>query len=299
MLRLPRGKKNSKKEKKDNSPHKTWRWTLNNYTEEDVKLHHMWSEDCTRMRVSKEVGEEKGTPHLQCVATFRNAKRFTSLFKMHKRCIWLVAVCDDFLYEAKEGSEVIINVDNRRQGERSDLTDLAEAIKQNASKRELWTKHSEAMIKFHRGAYEMMTVVNTVRETGKFTLEDFQWERITDWSKTHILWGEAGIGKTQFALAHFKNPLFVSHVDTLGEFDPTEHDGIIFDDMNFMHRPREEHIKFVDQDQTRDIHIRYKTARIPANTKKIFTTNVEEGRIFFLDDGAIARRVTVTEVARG
>jgi len=71
------------------------------------------------------------------------------------------------------------------------------------------------------------------------------------------------------------------------------YEGIIFDDMNFNHIHREGQIQLVDNDIMRSIHCRYSVARIPAHTKKVFTTNVVEGGIFMLEDGAIKRRVKV------
>ncbi|AXH75780.1 MAG: replication-associated protein [Cressdnaviricota sp.] len=278
-------------------PHKTWKWTLNNYDENDIKLHHLWSEDCKRMRAAKEVGKN-GTPHIQACATFNRAMRLSALKKMNPRIHWEPAKVIDCLYEAKHDGDVFINLDNRRQGERSDLTELTNDIKDpTMDKKKLWLKHPEAMMKFHRGAYEMMNVVRTQSVSAKYKLNDFpKWTPITDWSRSHIIWGPAGVGKTQFALAHFSNPLFVSHVDDLKTFN-NDYDGIVFDDMCFAHIPRTAQIHLVDIDTPRSIHIRYGCARIPANTKKIFTTNEEHGEIFDLLDGAIARRVTVTEVS--
>lgn len=277
---------------------RSWKWVLNNYTEKDIELHKMWGKDCKRMRVSKEVGE-KGTPHLQCSATFNRAMRASALKKMHPKVHWEIAKVKDGLYEAKWDGEVIIDIDNRRQGERNDITDMVNTIKEGVSKKKLWETHPETMMKFHRGAYEMMKVIHAETVKSRFELNDFHWKPITDWSRSHILWGEAGIGKTQFALAHFKNPLFVSHIDDLAGFDKTEHDGIVFDDMDFGHMPRTAQIHIMDIDEPRSIHIRYGCARIPANTRKIFTTNTEDGAIVNLCESAILRRVTVTEVTEG
>lgn len=285
-------------EVKKNTPSKTWRWTLNNYTEKDIELHKTWSTDCKRMRVAKEVGSVSGIPHLQCFATFNRAMRFSALKKMHPRCHWEIAKVKDALYEAKHDGEIIIDIDNRKQGKRNDIINMCDDIGKGASKQELWKNHPETMIKFYKGAYEMMSVVQMEDVCGLFKLCDFPWTPISYWETCHILWGKAGIGKTQFALAHFKCALLISHIDALKTFDPARHDGIIFDDMAFTHLPKPGQIHLLDIDHPRDIHIRYGIARIPANTKKVFTTNVYEGEIFDLSDDAILRRVTVTEVTK-
>lgn len=107
----------------------------------------------------------------------------------------------------------------------------------------------------------------------RFPLNSFNKAPITDWSTSWLIWGKAESGKTQWALAHFKNPLLVSHMDKLLDFDEEEHDGIVFDDMNFNHLHGEAIIHLLDMTEDRDLHCRYHIANIPAGTKKIFCHN--------------------------
>lgn len=110
-----------------------------------------------------------------------------------------------------------------------------------------------------------------------------------------IVYGTSGTGKTEFAAAHFKNALFVTHMDDLRHYNPRRHDGIIFDDMSFAHLPRETIIHIMDWTKPRSIHCRYGCALIPANTKKIITTNLEPHMILpagLYDDGAVSRRIS-------
>lgn len=107
----------------------------------------------------------------------------------------------------------------------------------------------------------------------KFQMTSFNKDPITDWNTSWLVWGRAGSGKTQWALSHFKNPLLVSHMDDLQEFDGEEHDGIVFDDMSFKHMPGQAIIHLLDVDLERSIHCRFTNASIPANTKKIFCHN--------------------------
>lgn len=88
-----------------------------------------------------------------------------------------------------------------------------------------------------------------------------------------LLWGETNTGKTQYALAHFKKPLLVRHLDALSTFK--DHDGIVFDDIELKNRPPNSIIHLLDWDCPSSIHIRYKVAYIPAETRKIFTSNLE------------------------
>lgn len=106
-----------------------------------------------------------------------------------------------------------------------------------------------------------------------FPLSTTVLQPITDWSKSHLVWGMAGSGKTQWALGHFNTPLLVSHMDKLKLFDAEVHDGIVFDDMSFKHLHAEAIIHLLDTANDREIHARYDIASIPAGTKKIFCHN--------------------------
>lgn len=113
-----------------------------------------------------------------------------------------------------------------------------------------------------------------------------------DLSKTCVLLGPSNIGKTGFAIAHFKRPFIVTDADDLANFDAQDYDGIVFDDCNFTHWPRTAQIHLVDMDYQRSIRIRYATAVIPAHTKKIITCNIYP----LIDDEAINRRVNLVNV---
>lgn len=84
-----------------------------------------------------------------------------------------------------------------------------------------------------------------------------------------------------------KPALLVSHLDRLKTYSSAIHKSIIFDDITFKHLHREAQIHLVDTHNPRDIHIRYSTAYIPANTPKIFTANTFP----FIIDPAIERRI--------
>lgn len=106
--------------------------------------------------------------------------------------------------------------------------------------------------------------------------------------KSICIQGPSGIGKSTWAKREAPKPaLWVTHLDNLKAFDSTIHKSIIFDDMSFLHIPREAQIHLVDNDDTRSIHIRYGVATIPEGTRKIFTSN---GPIFSTDP-AIGRRI--------
>jgi len=128
----------------------------------------------------------------------------------------------------------------------------------------------------------------------KYKLEDFNVTPITDWVTHWHLWGPANTGcvvslyffnlfrKTQFALAHFKHPLYVRHADELGSFDKLEHDGIVIDEMDFCHWPSSAVINLLNKKDPQQIHIRYRVAHLPEGVKVVFCSNAEN--IFYDPD---------------
>lgn len=122
-------------------------------------------------------------------------------------------------------------------------------------------------------------------------LKNFQFQ---DWKrKSLVLYGESGCGKTNWAKWHMDLPsLFVSHLDSLKDFDSNYHRSIIFDDVCLLHLPRESQIHIVDTYDPRAIHCRYRVANIPAGIPKVFTAN----RRILLDDPAVNRRINAIRI---
>lgn len=111
------------------------------------------------------------------------------------------------------------------------------------------------------------------RKVTEAKYKEFNIPKITDWSRSWLICGRAQSGKTQFAKSHFKNCLFVTHMDQLKDFNEDKHDGIVFDDIDFRHLPPASIIHLLDVDDERAIHCRFNVAVIPAGTRKIFTHN--------------------------
>jgi hypothetical protein len=108
-----------------------------------------------------------------------------------------------------------------------------------------------------------------------------------------VFMGKAGAGKTQFAKRHFKKPILISHLEDLRKIKH-DTDGLVFDDMNFNHIPRQAQIHLLDIEEDRSIHVRYGLVEIPAGMPRIFCCNWDHFP-FLVNDGAIERRHTLHE----
>ncbi len=265
--------------------------------------------------ISRLVGQVEVCPttlhdHYQIFVQFINKKRWTAVRKLFPLGQW-DAKSQKF-GSAADMESYCSKTETRKNGKEpfflgqslvverksSKLANAISALKGGMSLREVAINHSEAWVRHNRGLADLSTKLRTIIHKPAFALSSFKWPPIKDWSRTHIFWGQPGVGKSEFALAHFNAPLVVSHIDDLRQFDQTVHDGIVFDDMNFDHIPRSAQIHITDQTLPRSIHIRYSTALIPAHTRKIFTTNNDRGFIFKDQDSdaAIKRRIKVTHL---
>lgn len=272
----------------------SWTFTVNNWTPEDRFLfEHI---ECNYIIFGEEVGE-KGTPHLQGYIKFRKAKRLSAMKKLHGKAHWEMARDDEDAFNyCLKGSNIHIRDNRKKKGERTDLENIYDMLADNASLTEIANQHPGSFIRYHKGIERLQQLIQHDHENGEYTLEEcckYTGLNPLEFDSTcHVVQGLPNCGKTQYALSHFKRPLLVSHIDTLLEYDRTYHDGIVFDDMDFKHWHRTHQIHITDWDNSRQIHCRYRTAKIPKHTMKIFVCNEYP----FEDDEAVRRRVTVTEV---
>lgn len=234
---------------------------------------------------------DSGTPHLQGYCEFEVRKTLNQVRLISARAHWearrgsqaqAVEYCrkdGDF----KEFGRLAVSA----QGRRSDLDEIAERLRGGASLRSIAFEFPAQYARYHRGIAELARIL--VPRTFDILFGPWKWEEPSS-IQSVVLHGESGIGKTEFAKFLLPRALFISHLDQLATYDPETYDGIIFDDMDFRHLPRESQIHLTDWDNDRAIHIRYMTAFIPKHTRKIFTSNLAR---VFVSDPAIDRRVTV------
>jgi len=104
---------------------KSWCYTLNNYTNEDIAQFKAFT--VSKHRCCLEIGES-GTAHMQGAITFLRAYRLTQLKKLNSKVHWEKSLsCDPENYCTK--GEIIIDINNKKQGNRVDIQTAIELSK--------------------------------------------------------------------------------------------------------------------------------------------------------------------------
>lgn len=124
---------------------------------------------------------------------------------------------------------------------------------------------------------------------------------VGDGTRTIVICGPSGIGKTTWALREAPLPfLLVTDIDDLGDFDPAVHKSIVFDEIRCTGDawgkgcwPLTSQIKLVTWDTPVSIRVRYKVAHLPANVVKIFTCT---DTLPFTRDEQIERRIDIVNL---
>lgn len=294
--------------------HRTRRFclTLNHWTLPEMTLLLKTFDDgiCSYLVLGEELAPTTLTPHLQgylettTKRTLLGLKKLLGIPRIHLE----TAIADSTLNleYCSKGEKVTIKGEPMKQGMRTDMGDIVDAVKSGLTIQQIATKFPSQYIKFHNGIralYEQFHIPAVLPP--RFALDEFKVPDITtaegwSWERSLIIWGAPGIGKTSYAHALLPNALIVSHIDDLQRYNST-YDGIIFDDMDFIHFPRTSQIHILDNAISRSIHNRFHNATIPAGTKKIFTTNSEGGQIFSFirlgaSDHALIRRAQFFEM---
>lgn len=157
-----------------------------------------------------------------------------------------------------------------KQGQRTDIDEMKEDIYQNGLDLEqIKQKHYSLYLRYH-GAIDKM--ISTRKETIKLRKPEEFNVPLQDLTLPLFIYGLSGTGKTEYAKAHFQNPLVVRHIEDLRSLS-SANDGIVFDDMKFYDWDPEDVIHLLDIENSSTLHARFTNVRIPASTKRIFVHN--------------------------
>ena len=134
---------------KPTSTHKTWVFTLNNYT--TLEWNTLSSLDCTRRALGIEEGSQNSVPHIQGFLAFSKGYRLSGLKKLSPRAHWerCKSPLHAWNYCLKDGKFTL--TDNRvGQGRRTDVEQYRDAIKAGYTDYELCESYPHQFLKFNR-----------------------------------------------------------------------------------------------------------------------------------------------------
>lgn len=130
---------------------RNWCFTINNWKPEELKALEEW-DAATYLVVGKEVGENK-TPHLQGYVEFGNSMRFQTFHNkfprahLEKRRGTAQQAAD----YCKKAGDFIERGKMSKQGSRSDIYDMTDAIKAGKRTAEIADLDPVTFVKFHKG----------------------------------------------------------------------------------------------------------------------------------------------------
>lgn len=264
-----------------------YHFTYNNYTTTGEDNLKQWLTDNAKYAVfGHEIAPTTGTPHLQGYFSLKKKKRMTTIQSALKKLKVKLSIIiaegtaeENRVYCTKDKDfwEVgTINITGHKPKEDQNAA-YKEALEQPTAELALAVikeKRPRDYVLYNESIERCFKKHYISDHVAIYDLSKFRAPPLVFDNRAILLWGTTGFGKTQFALAHFKNPLLVRHLDSLAGLSPL-HDGIVFDDVDLKNRPPNSIIHLLDWDCESSVHIRYKVATIPKKTKKIFTSNQE------------------------
>lgn len=145
---------------------KSWCYTLNNPTEEEILTYR--AIECQRHVSGREIAPTTGTPHLQGIITMKTAHRFSKMSKILARAHIEIAHSESASEKyCMKDDDVVIDIDNRKQGKRNDLQPVAEKIIAGSKVSDVAMEAPTMFIKFSKGMRDLAAIVSQ-RATNHF-----------------------------------------------------------------------------------------------------------------------------------
>ena len=171
------------------SRHRSWCFTINNYTEGDWFAVKQLFRKATYGVCGEEVGES-GTPHLQGYVKLDNALSLDKMKFFMARAHYIVANGSDLenkTYCSKQGVNIYeVGEPSIGQGKRTDIKEIATLIKSGEiTITDLMFDYPDMYLRYSRSFEKMFNAVQAPRSAPP---------------QVHWRWGLAGTGKTRFCI---------------------------------------------------------------------------------------------------
>lgn len=263
--------------------------------EEILHKVNLMGEKVKWMRGQLEEGDDNGMLHAQLIFGFKDGKTLGSVQKMFDDCnvqitrepVSMLKYCTNSnkrysLYDSLIVFGDIPNFKSRREYSANDLIlILQDAPTLESGLKSISEKDAFFYIKNKKYLTDIYLEEHPENEGSLFKPEDFT-RPLHDLDSTQmknkvlVLIGDTGLGKTQYALAHFKNPVHVRHAEDYRRFNHEKHDGLVMDDLGFKQWSPMTFLKTLEMETAITMNVKYGSARIPRGTKRIICVNSEE-----------------------
>jgi len=197
-----------------------WFITVNNWSEKEYEILLCQKERAKYCIVCKEVGEEKGVPHLHCYVYYHNAVHFNALKKLFPRANIgrrRKTPTNCIEYCKKKGVWEEFGV-APHQGARTDIEIVKSMVKNGESMRAIIDDLSQPSSQAIRTAEVLMRYIEP------------KWDRNI---ARDVIWihGPSGVSKTRYVFDTHAGELWVSN-DSMDWFDGYDrHESVLFDDL--------------------------------------------------------------------
>jgi hypothetical protein len=199
-------------------------WCFTDFKTDDDRIKYWKSLDYKRMVVGRETCPDTGKEHLQGYVTFTRAYRLTQLKRNYPKDIhWERALAQDAANYCRKDGDVVIDVDTRKQGTRTDIEQYGRDITKGMKLHDLVRKHPKAVMKFPRYYSNLRSAMVAPRDPSK--------PPTVIW-----LWGAPGSGKTRAVWDTYEvDQIWTCCDTTLKWFDGYEGQPVaLLDDLNLV-----------------------------------------------------------------
>lgn len=214
-----------------NQKSRSYCFTINNYTQEDI-------DNCCKLKyqyilLGNERGEKNETPHIQGYVYFQNPVSFNTIKKNISR--GHIEICkgscqSNINYCKKENDILYEDGETPKQGNRSDLHDIRDAIIRNEPMRDIITNYS--------ANYQAVKYAETIR---RYIEPKRDFKPTVKW-----YWGETGTGKTFRAYQELGVDAYYQNGTKWWDgYDA--HEGVIIDDFRAHQMPFNQLLKLLDR----------------------------------------------------
>lgn len=264
--------------KEENTKSRRYCFTVNNYTESDLKRFHKLAESLESHRYicyGLEVAPTTGTKHIQGYIELKSHQRYSFLhkyfkFKKNKKILkFHIEIANGTVeqnkkYSKKEGDFYEFG-EPTSQGSRTDLIEIKRLLKENP-------KDLNKIIDERVQNYQQLKFAQSMQPI-YFRHRDPDNPPVVYW-----IFGSTGVGKTRLVYNCFNDVCAVSSYDWLGT-DYTQNECLLFDDFRVGNLSFDQVLRITDR---YPLALYFKGGQVPLNSPFIvFTSPKSIGSTFF------------------